>query len=51
MTNDGKTNTKLIAIHSNDYKFENIQTLDRILKKLNWNIFSKCKNWKKLFLF
>ena len=50
MIDDGETDTKLIAIHADDYRLENIETLDDIPKKwLNQveTFFSTYKNWKR----
>lgn len=50
MIDDGETDTKLITVHANDYRLENIETLEDIPKKwLNQveTFFSTYKNWKR----
>lgn len=50
MMDDGETDTKLIAIHSDDYRLDEIQTLEDVPKK--WlkqveTFFTTYKNWKR----
>ena len=50
MIDDGETDTKLIAVHSDDYRLVGIKTLNDIPKK--WldsveKFFSTYKNWKR----
>lgn len=50
MIDDGETDTKLIAVHDDDYRLESIKSLDDL--DSNWldkikNFFSTYKNWKK----
>lgn len=50
MIDDGETDTKIIAIHSGDYRLESIKTIDDLPKE--WiksleTFFSTYKNWKK----
>lgn len=50
MIDDGETDTKLIAVHADDYRLEKITELDDLPKK--WlaeveNFFSTYKNWKR----
>lgn len=50
MIDDGETDTKLIAVHSDDYRLESIQSMDDLPKK--WldqvqTFFSTYKNWKR----
>ena len=50
MIDDGETDTKLIAVHADDYRLENVITFDDLptqwLKDIE-NFFSTYKNWKK----
>ncbi len=51
MIDDGETDTKLIGVHHNDYRLENINSLNDIPKK--WldeieTFFSTYKNWKRV---
>ncbi len=50
MIDDGETDTKLIAVHADDYRLANIQKLEDLPKE--WleqvrNFFTTYKNWKK----
>ncbi len=50
MIDDGETDTKLIAVHHDDYRLNNIQKLEDLPK--NWlekveTFFSTYKNWKR----
>lgn len=49
MIDQGETDTKLIAVHSDDYRLDSIQSLDDIpskwLRKVE-NFFTTYKNWK-----
>ena len=50
MIDDGETDTKLIAVHSDDYRLVGIKTLNDIPKKWLLNVekfFSTYKNWKR----
>ena len=50
MIDDGETDTKLIAVHSDDYRLEEIKTLNDIPKKWLKSVetfFSTYKNWKR----
>lgn len=50
MIDDGETDTKLIAVHNNDYRLDSIQTLKDLpqewLKEVE-TFFSTYKNWKR----
>lgn len=50
MIDDGETDTKLIAVHADDYRLEEIEELEDLPKK--WlkeveNFFTTYKNWKR----
>lgn len=50
MIDDGETDTKLIAVHADDYRLEGIEELEDLPKK--WlkeveNFFTTYKNWKR----
>ncbi|MGL5438274.1 MAG: inorganic diphosphatase [Metamycoplasmataceae bacterium] len=51
MIDDGETDTKLIAVHHDDYRLDHIKTLDDIqpewLEKVQ-TFFSTYKNWKRV---
>ncbi|QSF13558.1 inorganic diphosphatase [Mycoplasma sp. Mirounga ES2805-ORL] len=50
MIDSGETDTKLIAVHDDDYRLENIQTLNDLPEPFLKNVetfFSNYKNWKK----
>ncbi|MGY6172172.1 inorganic diphosphatase [Candidatus Mycoplasma pogonae] len=50
MIDDGETDTKLIAVHEDDYRLENIQSLDDLPQEWLESIktfFSTYKNWKR----
>lgn len=49
MVDDGETDTKLIAVHNNDYRLDHLQTLDDLPKEwINsvYTFFTTYKNWK-----
>ena len=51
MIDDGETDTKLIAVHNDDYRLDNIQSLEDLPKEFLDSIktfFSTYKNWKKV---
>ena len=50
MIDDGETDTKIIAVHANDYRYETINSINDLPQK--WllsveNFFSTYKNWKR----
>ena len=50
MIDDGETDTKLIAVHSDDYRLVDMKTIDDVPKK--WlreveTFFTTYKNWKR----
>lgn len=50
MIDDGETDTKLIAIHADDYRLTNIKTLDDLPQTFLESVrefFSTYKNWKR----
>lgn len=50
MIDDGETDTKLIAVHDDDYRLENIKALEDLDSKWLEEIkyfFSNYKNWKR----
>lgn len=50
MIDDGETDTKLIAVHHNDYRLDNINSLEDLPKGWLENVktfFSTYKNWKR----
>ena len=50
MIDDGETDTKIIVIHADDYRLENIKEIEDIPKKWLMNVenfFSTYKNWKR----
>ncbi len=50
MIDDGETDTKLIAVHANDYRLEDIKSMDDLPKEWLKNVevfFSTYKNWKR----
>ncbi|MBN3534770.1 inorganic diphosphatase [Mycoplasma procyoni] len=50
MIDDGETDTKLIAVHADDFRLENIQKLEDLPKWWLRNVevfFSTYKNWKR----
>ena len=50
MIDDGETDTKLIAVHHDDYRLDHIQTLDDLPKSFLdeiYTFFTTYKNWKR----
>ncbi|MCR8613069.1 MAG: inorganic diphosphatase [Mycoplasma sp.] len=50
MIDDGETDTKLICVHADDYRYENVNELDDLPKEFLDQVqtfFSTYKNWKR----